>query len=122
MRVIPAGVVFALMFAGPAFAERTTEAFYADAMALKAKGPMALFSSKLKPLMAEGKAAGEAMRQQRLAAQKRGEKPAYCPPEGGTMGQQEMMDGLARIPQAERRSLPLSQGMARVLAAKYPCR
>lgn len=123
MRWFVVGMAVSVGSIAPALAaERSTEAFYSDAQALKAKGPMALFSSKLKPLMKEGQAAGETLRQSRMAAIKRGEKPSYCPPEGGKMGQQEMLDGLGRIPVNERRTLPLSQGMLRVLQAKYPCR
>lgn len=123
MRMVLTAAAVSLVLAAPAYAaERTTEAFYSDALALKAKGPMALFSGKLKPLMAEGKAAGEALRQQRLAALKRGEAPSYCPPEGGRMGQQDMLDGLGKIPADERRRLSLSQGILRVLQTRYPCR
>lgn len=123
MKRLAIGVLAALAVAGPAQAgERTTEAFYAEASALRAKGPMALFSGRIKPLTQEGQAAGELLRQQRLAAIKRGEKPSYCPPEGGKMPSSEMIDGLARIPQQERARLPLSQGMLRVLQARWPCR
>lgn len=122
MMRVAIGIVAALALAGTAqAAERTTEAFYAEATALKAKGPMALFSGRIKPLMAEGQAAGELLRQQRMAAIKRGEKPSYCPPDGAKMQSNEMMDGLGKLPQAERKALPLSQGMLRVLQAKWPC-
>ena len=118
--IVLAGTV---MVAAPALAaERTTEAFYAEVTALKAKGAMALFSGRIGPLTKEGQAAGEMLRQQRLAAIGRGEKPSYCPPEGGKMGSDEMVQGLGRIPRDERARLPLSQGMLRVLQAKWPCR
>ncbi|WP_296677060.1 hypothetical protein [Novosphingobium sp.] len=123
MKRLSLAVTVALTFASPALAaERTTEAFYADAAALKAKGAMALFSGKLRPLMQEGQATGEALRQQRQAAIKRGEKPTYCPPQNAKMGSEEMLSGLGAIPQNERRALPLSVGMLRVLQAKWPCR
>ena len=123
MKKVGLALAAAVVIATPALAaERTTEAFYAEATALKAKGAMALFSGRIGPLTKEGQTAGEVLRQQRLAAIQKGQKPTYCPPEGAKMKSDEMLAGLGRIPQAERARLPLSQGMLRVLQAKWPCR
>lgn len=118
----PALAALALLVLAAAPAERSTEAFYRDALALKAKGAMALFAGNLRPLMAEGQAAGVAARDQRRAAVARGERPAYCPPQHGAINSEEMLTLLGRIPAEERARLPLSQGMARAFAAKWPCR
>lgn len=111
-----------LVLMGAAAAERSTEAYYREALALQAKGPMALLSGRLRPMMAEGQAAGLAARDQRRAAVARGDKPAYCPPAKGAIQSEELLALLGRIPAEERARLPLSQGMARAFAVKWPCR
>ncbi|MEO5809528.1 MAG: hypothetical protein ABIR51_05640, partial [Sphingomicrobium sp.] len=60
-----------LLLVVPAAAPAQTmnaEAFYKRAMALKAKGPMALMSSDLQPVIREVRAAGLRARALRLAA------------------------------------------------------
>ena len=117
-----AALALAAATAGVAYAtERSTEAFYAEATALKAQGIKALFSGRIGALRSEGQAAGAAAKAAREAAVRHGQKPAYCPPPNATMADGEMLTLLARIPKAERERLPLSQGMTRALAAKWPC-
>jgi hypothetical protein len=108
--------------AGAATPERSTEAFYREAVALRGKGAMALFSSRLKPVMQEGQAAGVSARDQRRATVARGERPSYCPPAKGALDSDELLGLLGRIPAEERGRLPLSQGMARAFAMKWPCK
>jgi len=108
--------------AGAATPERSTEAFYREAVALRDKGAMAIFSSRLKPVMQEGQAAGVNARDQRRAAVARGEHPNYCPPVKGALDSGELLGLLGRIPADERGRLPLSQGMARAFAMKWPCK
>lgn len=121
-RKIAAGILLMASIGVAHAAERSTEAFYAEATALKASGIKALFSGRIGALRSEGQAAGAAAKATREAAMKRGQKPAYCPPPNATMADNEMLAGLARISKAERERLPLSLGMTRVLAAKWPCR
>nr|WP_294849613.1 hypothetical protein [uncultured Sphingomonas sp.] len=99
------------------------EAFHKRAAALKAKGAMAIFSSgEIKALMAEGKASGEAARNERLAAQKTGRAQRYCPPAGrASMDSDEFMRRLSAIAQAERQRIDMTEATTRILAAKYPC-
>ena len=98
------------------------ETFHRKATALKAKGPLALFSGDLKLLTNEAKGAGQRNRELRLAAGKAGHKPRYCPPEGPqAMGNSEFMARLGAIPAADRARIDMTEAMARVLAAKFPC-
>ena len=99
------------------------EAFYQRAAALQKKGVMALFSSDLKALTTEGKAAGAKARQQRLTAIAAGQKPRYCPPEGPvSIGNTEFFDRLSAIPAADRSRIDMAEATTRILAAKFPCR
>lgn len=109
----------------PAMAQTmNAETFSQRAQALKAKGAMAMFSpGEIKALTAEGQAAGQAARDQRLAAVKAGQKPRYCPPDGPQkMGSDEFMARLAAIPQAERQKIDMTEAMTRMLAVKFPCK
>ena len=98
------------------------EAFHRKATGLEAKGPLALFSGDLKRLGNEAKAAGQRNRELRLAATKAGQKPRYCPPDGPqAMGNTEFMARLGAIPAADRARIDMTEAMARILAAKFPC-
>lgn len=114
-----------LLLAVPAAASAQSmnaDTFYQKALVLKKKGPLALFSGDLKPLMREGQAAGKAASAGRKAALGAGRPPRYCPPvEVNRMGKSEFMDRLGRIPAAERRRIDMAEATNRLLAAKYPC-
>ena len=98
------------------------EAFYKKALALKAKGPLAIMSRELKPLVREAKAAGLKARATRLATTAAGRKPRYCPPEGSKrLGHREFLKGMGAIPLAERVRIDMTEAMTRVLVAKFPC-
>ena len=98
------------------------DAFYKKAIALKAKGPFAIMSRDLKPLINEAKAAGLKARATRLAAKAAGRKPRYCPPEGSKrLGHKEFLKGMGAIPLGERVRIDMTEAMTRVLVAKFPC-
>lgn len=115
-----------LLFAVPAASSAQTmnsDVFYNKALALKKKGPMALFSGDLKPLMREGQAAGKAASATRKAALAAGRTPRYCPPaEVNGMSQTEFMERLGRIPAPERRQIDIGEATNRLLARKFPCK
>ena len=112
-----------LSLSGAASAQSmNADAFYKRAVALKAKGPMALVSSDLKPMMREAKATGLHVRSARLATVKAGKQPRYCPPEGAKrMGPDEFIGALGKIPAAERTRIDLSEAMTRILTRRFPC-
>ena len=102
----------------------SAEIFHKRATALMKKGPMALLSrGEINALMKEGQAAGVRSRDQHVATVKAGGKPRYCPPTGTKveMGSSEFMKRLAKIPQAERSRIDMTEATTRVLADKYPC-
>lgn len=98
------------------------ETFYKRAMALKAKGAMALMSRDLRPVVNEAKAAGLKARKTRLAAEASGKQPRYCPPKGSKrIGNEEFLDGMAAIPAAERARIDMTEAITRLLVRKHPC-
>lgn len=116
----------ALTTAGMAHAapsDVNAQVFYADAKALEAKGMTAMFDRRLKPMMAQMKDAGERARAGNAAAKAAGQ-PLYCPPAGTkkSMGAQQVVAMIGRVPEAERRSATLFEVWKRALAREYPCR
>ena len=98
------------------------DAFYKRALALKAKGAMALMSRDLRPIIKEAKSAGLKARATRLAAVAAGRTPRYCPPRGSKrLGNEEFLAGMAAIPPAERLSIDMTEAMTRILVRKFPC-
>ena len=101
----------------------SAETFFQKAQALQRKGMMAMFSSDVKKLMTEARAAGETARAQRLAALKIGGKPRYCPPLGSQrMGSDEFMERLGAMSRADRLKIDMTEVMIRINSAKFPCR
>ena len=119
-------IVAALAVLVPATASAqsmSAETFFQKAQALQRKGMMAMFSSDVKTLMKEAKAAGETARAQRLAALKAQLKPRYCPPPGSQrIGSDEFMQRLGALPRAERLRIDMTEAMIRIMVAKFPCR
>lgn len=120
-----AGLLLIAAIACPAAANAQSmnaEVFYKKALALKAKGPMALMSRDLKPVVSEAKAAGLKARANRLAASAAGQQPRYCPPKGSKrLGTDEFLNGMAAIPATERARIDMTEAMTRILVRKHPC-
>lgn len=124
MRSITVAALAALSLAVPAAAapgDVNAHAFYTKALALKAKGPLALMSGDLKPMQAQMQDAGTRVRAQNLAATKAG-KALYCPPaERKGAGAQFVIDKLAAIPEARREQLTLVQAWREIMIGEFPC-
>lgn len=118
-------VIAAILLASAALAAPLGSAqnFLDRANRLKAKGPLAFFDADYRRLKSEAYAAGNSLRDDRLAAQKAGKPILYCSPKArAQLGSMEFIDGLEAIPSTERPKLNLKQAMLRVLQKKYPCR
>ena len=94
--------------------------FIAKADALKAQGPMALFSPDLEVLKAEGKAAGESYRT-RLIQERAAGQPSSCPPENAQIVPEELVAFLKRYPTNVRPRVTIRQGVADYFIKKFPC-
>ena len=125
MRIIPLLALGALFVTAPAAAapgDINAHAFYAKALALKKKGPLALLSGDIKPMKAQMTDAGTRVRSENAAAKRAG-KALYCPPaEKKGAGVDFVLDGLAAIPEAKRRQMSLVTAWREILVAEYPCR
>jgi hypothetical protein len=120
-------ILFALALAvtAPAFAAPPGSAqnFLDRATRLKAKGPFAFFDSDYGRLKAEATAVGQAIGDDRIAAERAHRPILYCSPQPrAQLGSFEFIDGLNAIPAGERARMSLKDAMIRVLQKKYPCR
>ena len=95
--------------------------FLAKAEALQAKGPLAMFSSDLPLLKAEGKAGGEAYRA-RLKQERAAGHPSSCPPDSAKINSDELLIFLRTYPAAARPRMTIRQGVADYFIKKFPCR
>ena len=90
---------------------------------LEKKGAMALFSrGEIRALQTEMKGAAAAVRAERLAAEKAGRKPAYCPPkEAQPMGARTFLAELRKVSATQARSATVTDGLRAMLVKRYPC-
>lgn len=98
--------------------------FHRRAIALQKKGSRALLAiGEIRALTKEARGAGETVRAHRIAAEKVGQTPRYCPPKGSPrMGTEEFLKRLTAIPQEERAKINMLEAMNRILAVKFPCK
>jgi hypothetical protein len=114
----------ALLLAAPALAnsgDMSVATFLSKADALKAKGLMALGSSDMKLLRAEGQAAGMAY-SARLQQERAAGKPSSGPPKGTRPSSNEVLAHLRTYPADKRAGLTMKAAMADYFMKKYPCR
>ena len=98
------------------------QAFLTRAEALRAKGPMALFSSDLKHLQAMVEDNGDIIHDDLVAARAARAMPQYCPPTGHEyIGARELIEGLRAMPRGEREQIDLQTAMRKILAQLHPC-
>ena len=121
MKVRIALMIALVGIAAPASAMSVAD-FMAKVNALKAKGPMALFSSDIGVLKAEGMAAGQSIRNDQEAALAAGRPPVTCVPKGSKVSSNELLAYFGKIPPAQQRSMSVKQGMLGLLRQKWPCR
>ncbi len=96
--------------------------FLVKAEALEKKGMLALMSSDYKLLTREIETHAGALRAERLAAQKAGRKPAYCPPAKQSLTSKEILTAFRTIPVAQRPRIQVKDALRALMARKYPCR
>ena len=104
-----------------AMAAMDVATFLGKADALRAKGPMALFSSDIGLLKREVTTASGALRAERLAEVKAGRKPAYCPPAKGSMNSDELLAAMRAVPPTERPRTDIGTVLRSIMIRKFPC-
>jgi len=119
-KLLLATVLIALPVA--ALQAMTVAVFLEKADALKSRGALAMFSSDLRLLKGEVQTAAAAVRAERLAAERAGRRPAFCPPGGrGRFDSDELLRHFHAIPPAQRTRMEVRDALRSLLVRKYPC-
>lgn len=106
----------------PAVASSMNVATYLrKAESLRSQGMAAIFSSEYRELQSEVRASGAALRQERLVALQRAQRPAYCPRGSVSLAPEEIFAAAQAVPAARRSATPLREAIRYALARKYPC-
>ena len=109
-----------LALAGPAIAMPVND-FLPRAERLKARGPAAVFSSDLKPIMGEMKRVTQVYRADVERWKANGQTPRSCPPAGKMkLDPDEFLTALRAIP-ASQRGIDMTEAFHRYMARKFPC-
>ena len=119
MRKMPLAAAL-LALAAPANA-MDVATYLAKAQHLQALGMAAMFSGDYREMTAEGTAAVHALRQERLAAVAAHRRPAYCPPEHGSLTVEEIIGAMNAVPPARRAHTQVKDALRGGFARKYPC-
>ncbi len=117
-------ILGALALTTPAIAapgDMSVATFLTKADALKAKGPMALFSSDMSLLKNEGMAAGAAYKN-RLGQERAAGRPSSCPPAGVKVDSDKLISFLRSYPEPARPRTSMKMAIADYFARTYPCR
>jgi hypothetical protein len=101
--------------------DMTISTFLAKADALKAKGILAMASSDLGLLKAEGKAAGEAYRARIKSDSAKGLPPHSCPPAKSSINSNDLLNHFRSYPVAQRQQISVRTGFADMMKKRYPC-
>ena len=108
-----------LLLASPAFAMSAGE-FLGKVDVLKAKGPLALFSSDIGLLKREGEGAAKAWRVQVAPP---GRPRNACPPPGDLkLSDTEFLDLLRAVPPQQRATVSVTDAVTTGLNRRFPCR
>lgn len=115
-------VALALVAIPGAASAMSVSTFLAKAEALKAKGPLALFSSDLKLLMRQVKADAAALAAENKAAEAARRPKAYCTPAVGvTMNEKDVLAAMQAVPASERPTTDTKAALRAHLTRRYPC-
>jgi hypothetical protein len=114
----------ALLAAAPLSAASAMDVatFLTKAEALKKKGMLAMMSSDYELLKRQIQVDSRALYGERMAAERAGRKPAYCPPGKQWVAPEELLASFRTIPAAQRPRVQVKDGLRALLARKYPCR
>ena len=120
MRKFLLAATVAILVAGPV-AAMDVATFLREADAVEKMGMQAMFSDRAKAMMAEMNDSVRALREERLAAQAAGRRPAYCPDAGNRTDPREVVAALRTIPAARRPRTQLKDALRAFYARRYPC-
>lgn len=120
MRILAKAAAAALCLMPVAADAMTVQEFLTKMDALKARGAMAIFSSDVGLLQAEGKNAIAAWQADKDARKAAGKPPLACAPKGTKMNSSEVIAAFRTFTPAQRQ-MSVKQGMFHVFQTRFPC-
>ena len=111
----------AIISAGAASGHMPADAFLKKADALRARGPIALFSPDLKRLQAAAENAGDELHKEHDAELVAGGHKNYCSPASTYLRPRELLQGLHAIPAEKLEHMDIKQAMRAIFERNYPC-
>jgi hypothetical protein len=105
----------------PAAARMPASLFLKKADSLRARGPLALFSSDLKTLQFEAEAAGDELHLEHAERMASHQSTDWCAPVAKYLGPRELIEGMHALPRADLDRMDIKQAMRAVFARDYPC-
>lgn len=96
--------------------------FLQKANALKAQGILALASSDIGILKAEGQAAGETYRARIKSDDAKKLPPHSCPPAKASFKSDELLAHFRNYTVAQRKQMSVKAGFADLMKKRYPCK
>jgi hypothetical protein len=110
-----------ILFSATAASAMDADTFYAKGLALQKKGMAAIFSSDLKIVMSEFKAAAISVKAENDTAKAAG-NPVYCAPaKPQKMSADQLLAEFARIPASRRKIQSVKAAWREIVIRKYPC-
>lgn len=124
--MIKSGLVamMALLICSPAISaagDMKVETFLAKADALKAKGMLALASSDIGVLKAEGKAAGEEYRARIKSDKAKKLPPHSCPPTKAALKSDDLLAHFRTYSATQRKQISVKTAFVEMMKKRYPC-
>lgn len=116
--------ITALLICSPAISaagDMKVETFLAKADALKAKGVLALASSDIGVLKAEGKAAGEVYRARIKSDKAKKLPPHSCPPPKAALKSDDLLAHFRTYSATQRKQISVNTAFAEMMKKRYPC-
>jgi hypothetical protein len=92
------------------------------ANALKAKGPLAAFSSDVGLLKRQVQQDGEQLKAENKALEAAGKRKHYCAREGSALTLKDLMAAVNAVPVPERSRTSTKEAFRNYIALRHPCR
>ena len=96
--------------------------FLQKANALRAKGPLAAFSSDVGLLKRQVQQDGEQLKAENKALEAAGKRKHYCAPEGSALTLKDLMAAVNAVPVPERSRTSTKEAFRNYIALRHPCR
>jgi hypothetical protein len=115
-------IVLAFALNGASATAMPVSTYMQKTSALKAKGPLAVFSGDINLLKRQVQQDGDQLRAENKALAAQGKLKHYCAPEGSAITLKDLMAAVEAVPVSERARTSTKDAFRDYIARRYPCR